>query len=360
MYNNINTNNVEQTDNSNQTQNSNLPRDYFELIVKHYKAIISTIITAIPLLGTILTLLLYLYQKNYLAYFGVSEDWIQVELSKSIFNLIYTGCIVVIMLLPNTIALAPLLFEKETKKKIKFEFFFTLICSVLILLIAIPIKLQTNLSYSKTLIILGMLWIMMFGMPVIISLFINIINGFSLIFLHPRRTFIYLRNHRRNLRITTLFQNIANGIDKMNKFLYEPPQSETAEEHITNKNKAFFILIIFFFVLFIIMVLCPCSWGTTKAYEEKSFKIIKLNDTEEYNDLKENPDGDNPYIISNKRYVNAKVVIAQNDDCFLVANAYIDNNSNPKLYIFSNEQTSIEKNDVSICIMIFSEPPEMR
>lgn len=144
MSNNANTNIGTQSNISNQTQNTNSSRDYFELITKHYKAIIAAIAAAIPILGAVLTFVLYLHDKSYLEYFGVSENWVSIELSKSVYNLIYKGCMFWVILLPNVIALAPLLLEKETRKKVKFEFWFTVVSAIIIGLISFPIKAEIN------------------------------------------------------------------------------------------------------------------------------------------------------------------------------------------------------------------------
>lgn len=378
--NNLNTNSVTQTETSNQTQNSNHPKDYFELFTKHYKAIISAIITVIPILGAVLTFLIYIYKKNYLAYFSVSEDWVEVELSKSIFNLIYKGCLGVVLLLPNAIALSPLLFKKETIEKVKSELKFLLISFIVIFLIAIPIKSQTNLSYQSVIIGLGLLWALAFGLPVIIVSLITILNAVIILFnyiYHPLKTIklictyvlgivkniisniaplytLPIRATKRsihyitNINLRKFFKAIATGIDKINNFSPEPNQNATSEEHITNKNKALFILIILILGGITFIVFYVSSLGTTIADEEKSFSIIKLNDIEVYDDLKEDNNGDNPYIQSNKRIVNSKVILSENDDYYLVINSYIDETGNDlKLYIFTREQMIIEKKNVA-------------
>lgn len=354
--NNLNTNSVTQTETSNQTQNSNLPKDYFELFTKHYKAIFAALVTAIPILGAALTFVFYLYDKSYLEYYNISEQWVNIELLKSVYNLIYKGCIALTMLLPNAIALSPLLFKKETRKKVKFEFFFTLSCAIIIFSIAFLIDKKTNFSYGESSLILWLLWILMFGMPVVLSLIINLINAIVLLCFHPIRTIKYLIHHIRNIKFKTLFQNIANGIDKMNNFSFVPPQNESDEERITNKNKALFILIIILFVIITFMVFYFSSLGTKKANGEKTFSIIKLNETEEYDNLEEDYNGDNPYIQSNKRIVNSKVVLSENDDYYLVINAYIDETDNDlKLYLFTREQMIIEKKDVAINLIELSD-----
>lgn len=332
------------------TQNTNLSRDYFELITKHYKAIIATIAAGIPILGAALTLVFYLHDKSYLEYYNISEQWVNIELSKSVYNLIYKGSMVFIMLLPNTIALAPLLFEKETRKKVKFEFWFTVVSAIIIGLISFPIKAKISWSYSKTLIALVLGWILMFGFPVIVSLINVIVTAFSVLIFHPKRTFKYLWTRlRHNIRIKTIFHNIANGIDKMNKVSSEKIQNQPSDENIVNKNKALYLLLVIFIVVFVVFVLFIGSLGKTKADEERSFSVIKPSTIEQYDDLKPNSNGESPYIQLNKRKVNAKVVLSENDDSYLVINAYLDEKENDlKLYLFSSEQTVIEKNDIIV------------
>lgn len=351
MADNTNSNTNTQATSPSQTQNSNLPKDYFELFTKHYKAIISAIIAAIPFLGVVFTFLFYVHEKSYLEYFGISENWVEVELSKSIYNLIYKGCISFIVLLPNTIALAPLLFEKETCKKVRFEFLFTLGWMSVIALISELIKSKIRLTYLKTFIMLSLLWTLILGLPVIFSLMNNFVSAITLIFTHPIKTFRYLFRHIKNIRIKTIFKNIANGIDKMNNFIPEPRQNETDEERITNRNKGLYILIIILIVFSTLSIMSVIGFGQDKAHGERNFSVIKLNESEveTYDDLKQNFYGEKPYIQSDERVVNSKVILSENDDCYLVVNAYIDKTDNgSELYLFTSEQTLIEKTDVIV------------
>lgn len=198
----------------------------------------------------------------------------------------------------------------------------------------------------------------MFGFPVIVSLINVITTALSVLIFHPKRTFKYLWTRLSHIKIKTIFHNIANGIDKMNNFSSEPIQNQPPEKKIANRNKALYILLVILIVVFVGFVWYISSLGKTKAEEERSFSVIKLStiDMEQYDDLKPNSNGESPYIQLNKRIVNSKVILSENDESYLVVNAYIDETENGlKLYLFTNEQTIVEKNDVIVYKIKLSE-----
>ena len=140
---------------------------------------------------------------------------------------------------------------------------------------------------------------------------------------------------------------MAKVVDKINKYPQYSPSDLSNEERIKNKNIALYIILIIFVGFMTFFVLFTASYGTTTAKAEKNFRIIKLSESEMY-EIPQTSNLDAPFIQNNKKIINSKVLLSENDDYFLIANAYFDEaDEDKKIYIFKNEQMIIEKKDVA-------------
>ena len=315
------------------------------------KAIIAFLTASVPVLGVIFTFLIYLFQKNYLSYFGVNDNWIDIEVSKTIYGIIYKGCIALIVLLPNTISLSPLLFEKSTKDKIKNEVIISLICIILMAVLAYPFMKIIHVTYGKSFLFLLILFSVAVLLPVYFSILNFLISSTIILVIHPiksfKKTFYYIKRDFRSFKIKKGFEIMAKLVDKINKYPQQSPSVISNDERIKNRNIALYILFIIFVGFMAFVVLFTASLGTTTAKAEKNFRIIKLSESEIY-EIPQTSNLDAPYIQNNKKIINSKVVLTENDDYFLIANAYIDEtDENINIFIFKNEQMIIEKKDIA-------------
>lgn len=329
---------------SNANHNS---KNYYEFLKTHYKAVFSIIIAAIPIIGAVITFLSYIYQKEYLSTFGVNEDWIDVDTSKSIYNIIYKGCLGLIILLPNSLSLAPLLFTDETHNKVKYEFWFTVVGATIVGAISWLITRFIEISIGRTLLVAFAIWIITFEMPVISSIIINAINFVVLLITHPRRSLEYFKRHFKLEKIRSPFKSLGKMIDKADEFYSRSSSNITENERVKNKNIALYILVITFILIVSVIVLFLASYGETQANAETNFRIIELSQIETYDEAEREDDLQFPYIQSNRRVVNSRVILSENDKYYLIANSYYDYNDF-YLYVFSNEQMIVEKKDTAI------------
>lgn len=388
---------------------NNLPTDYFKLFSKHYKKILSIVIAAILFLGVVCTFIAYIYNKSYYDYFNVSDNWIELGFTKELFNIIYHGCIMVIILIPNLISAYPFIFnKKDTKYIIKFELKFLAISSLIGSIVCYLFHHIINESLSSIICSVTIIWSLIFALPLLMYIMSNIIiiilvtishplksikyflRHLKLHYIIPNREYLDISNPYRFIKSLLLFyiNNLVSFMNKVDSKFYSDPESSSEEEKINNRNKDFFKLIIMCIIFISFIIISISTEGKNKATNEKNFSIIKLSDNEieTYDDLKQYKDDESPYIVSenielknlllehkininslvqnlkkSKRIVNAKVILTENDEYFLIANSYIDYEVNDfKLYIFIDEQTIIEKNDILINKITLAEIPEIR
>lgn len=367
-------------------------RNYFKWCQDHYKAIFTALAACVPILGAILSFLIYIYHKGYNSYFNINENWIDLSFTKSLFNLVYEGLLAAFVFSPNFISLHILLFNPKAEQRVKKNFWLIIITLIIVAIISGLVVLFTDIKLFICLKYALLVISSLFYIPIIYALICDIVAIIEVLIKNFRLSLQYLKNNFKFKKMLHPFRYFAKLTDKANEKIYSNITPMTNEEKTIFQNQGLMVLIVLCVFMAILFSFCAKYEGAFKAETQKNFSIISLNEEEYiFEDIKEyNNTGTKypsaPYIkydkqemqklifthkvnISDllkapplkKRVVNAYVILTENDDNFLIANAFLQKNNNEyNLYIFSDEQTVIEKKDVKVKMISLKEPPELR
>ncbi len=319
-------------------------KNYFKTIIEHRVKIVSICGVLIPILGLYAQLVYYVYQKKFYQHFGVDDLWINSDFQKKIFNMIYDGIIGVLVISPNLINSLPFINEKETKKKIKSLLKSSgitfVIYSLLFLLLIGSGTVKLPFSIVQHVVLFVMAWIFICGFPLIIGVLNYSIMVLITFFPHPIKSikgiFKLVRIHK--IHIISL---AADAYDKMNDYQNRKIINENSIQRAKNGNIALVIFLITGLIQVGSFIFFSKETGLEQAMKLKSFKTVV-------------------YEENNQKFpINAKIILAENDDNYLVAKAYIDESTNT-VCIYKTHQTVIEKTDVEYVIREFAQPPELK
>lgn len=398
-----------QTQNATATNSTSNKPDYLKIIKKLLLEHKELLASAIVILGIIISAFGYIYTQGYNNYFGVSSNWINTNNSSFFFKLILPLSVAIIIMFPNLIASLPLLAMLKTIKTIVLELFGIIITFTLLFCLIYKVDIS-HIKFVLIALFLIPLYTLFFsdelrlGFDIVVGCFLSII---SLVFFGW--AICQTRNNPETnvtwggivaLAIMTILiagiPLIIWAMIKIDKKTQPAPtnnnssnNTDTEEDKIMSRNITVIGTAICVIILSSIGALMLYGAGTSSASQQKEFRIIKLQDkeyseslssSEWRDDLKEydnNLSGDNeerikeltqnsPFLqivefetddsssknVGLRRITNVYVVISENDDNYLVMNAYADYKTN-ELYIFKSEKREIEKKDVLVNTIVF-------
>ncbi len=370
--------------------------NYVKWIVDHYKELFTAVAASIPVLGVMISFVMYVRNEAFNSYFNINDDWIALSTAKDIYKLLYSGILALTVIFPNIISLWILMFNKKAVQRVKKEWILILISIPLVFIVAIVTKRMNVLDggTTKQYVLISLLIVaLMFLLPLIYIFICDIISLIEVVIKYRSTSFKYLSSKFQFSRLIHPFDNFAKMVDKANQKNIEKSLIPLDNNIAINQSKGIVLLILLFFMIGIIIISNAKGKGKQDAINKKSFSVIELADNLEYDydDLKDYDDEGNKYLYvpyvkyefdnafnsilndtksvkdlmidppKNKRIINTYTVLAESDDSFLIANSFLVKSKNsPELYIFTDEQTIIDKKDVRIKKMNFIKAPELR
>ena len=354
--------NEEIIDNNSQSNDENITNSLNSIAEKlkdKYGLVFSGIAALIPVIGAVITFLIYISQSSYLGYFNVDESWTNIELSTTVFKLLSNGFCGLTALCFNVVSLYIFMFCHKESTKLKIKIVFLGILVYLLPVLSVIAVHFTGLSYIMMRIVIEIVVAFCIGLPFTLSIYFDILTFLHVVIFHPKRSFNYYVKRRKSLKLRNIFVHLSNARNRMYQVSIESVGNNMTDNVQTSRKKGYFLIASFFIFTIVILFLYAGGYGKYKAAREKCFRIVSLDEEENYSNLREDQNGENPYIIGNQRVVNSRVILTDNNDYYLVANAYYEENQN-KLYIFSKEQMLIGKEDVPIVITELFNVPELR
>ncbi|WP_294480809.1 hypothetical protein [uncultured Ruminococcus sp.] len=376
-----------------------------DIILKHKELLAS----AIVILGVILYSFGYSYYQGYFAYYGVSSRWITVQQSSFFYNLIVPLSVAILTSIPNFIASFPLIAKTKPLKTLVFEvsWLINILCFLYCCIWSIKIQTVWFYLYALALFVLFVLFISEEIHGVFEKLAGITISLASLYFVKwiisetiEKKIIISIQNII-GLIVVTFFitgipftiwilKNISSRKQNNNSQNSNTTNtSDNEDQKIKDRNTTIISYVISIFFSLPICFLMFNSIGNTNAKQKRNYNIIQMSEVELYDtdssyslnnelllscneELKNKNDEkvketikDKPYlqIVKDKnnkkcvrRIVNAYVVISENDDNYLVINAYVDS-ANNNLYIYKSEKREIEKDGQLINSIVFDAEP---
>lgn len=363
-----------------------------EILLKHKEILATAVIVA----GIIISALGYIYFQGYYSYFGVSTKWISTQNSSFFFQLILPISAAVILMFPNLIAAFPLLAKTNVIKTITFEFSWILNLALILFCIYYQINF-TNFPH----IIVGLFLVPLYMSFLSDSLRkgYDIVTGVVLFFVTISFLIwiVYKSNENEivlkweNIVALILVTILITGLSliiwlmiKIDKHSNPPsqntPKDKISPDKIIKNSNITVIAIVITMLIFSAITACMLYFsGASDASQKNVFNIIKLNNVE-YSDtvspsVFSNKDimefeneirsgckdsvvekiKDRPFLqivelkdektqklyYSVRRVINSYVIVAENDEKYLVVNAYIDESNN--MFLFTEEKREIEK-----------------
>ena len=403
------------TQNTSATNPTTNKPDYLKIIKKLLLEHKELLASAIVILGIIISAFGYIYTQGYNNYFGVSSNWINTNNSSFFFKLILPLSVAIIIMLPNLIASLPLLTKLKTIKTIVLELFGIIITFTLLFCLIYKVDIS-DIKFVIIGFILIPLCTSFFSDELRLAL--DILVGFALSIISLGFLGWAICQTRNNPETNVTWEGIVAlaimtilivGIPliiwvliKIDKKTQPAPtnnnssnNTDTEEDKIMSRNITVIGTAICVIILSSIGALMLYGAGASSASQQKEFRIIKLQDkeyseslssSEWRDDLKEydnNLSGDNeerikeltqnsPFLqivefetddsssknVGLRRITNVYVVISENDDNYLVMNAYTDYKTN-ELYIFKSEKREIEKKEQLVRTITFKSRPQI-
>lgn len=398
------------------SENTQKVIDIFAILKKtifEHKEILAS---SIVVIGIIIYAFGYTYYQGFFEYYGVSAKWISSQQSSFIYSLILPLSGAIVVMFPNVIVSLPLIAKTDAWKVVVFEsswiintfcilyccnfgvnihtLWFSAISIVLLALFLAFISEELNKGYKLIgILILG---ISLFFIYWIVRKTINnekiVVSSQQIISLLVVTIFItgipfvwwIIQNIKKIIasKSQTNSQSTTSGSNTTNNPDNEKQRIKDRNISIIGKGIGVLFFLPICFLLF-------NSIGKNNAMQKRDYNIICLSENEMYDnassgslnsellqsyneELKDNKEDivkesikDMPYLqiveIENKgkyvkRIVNAHVIISENDDNYLVINAYVDTNTN-NLYIFKSEKREIEKDGQLINSIILAKAP---
>ena len=397
------------------SENTQKVIDIFAILKKTIFEHKELLASAIVILGIILYSLGYTYYQGFFDYYGVSAKWISSQQSSFLYSLILPLSGAILVMFPNIIVSFPLIAKTKTLKSCVFEISWLINVFCILYCCNFGINIH-SLWFGLAGLLLFILYLAFISEEIneklegTLGVFISLISVAFISWI------IYETIHKKEVKaninqiisliIVTIFitgipfilwiiQKIKKTGSSQTNIQNTPDisdinnNSDIEKKKIKDRNISIIGIGIGVLLFFTICYLMINSIGKNNAMQKRDYNIICLSENELYDndssgslnseflqsfneELKNNNEDmvnesikDIPFLqiveIENegkcvKRITNAYVVISENDDNYLVINAYVDANTN-NLYIFKSEKREIEKDGQLINTIILAKSP---